>query len=134
MKEDLAIARNGLLTLQAENSALHKTQNSNQQQIADRANVLDRIDPEMAETLSEERRKRQELERELELQVCLKAETEMAMKLLEKDIHEKQDTIISLRRQLEDIKQINLEMYKKLQVTLIKKLNFSYILVYECFL
>lgn len=39
----------------------------------------------------------------------------MAMKLLEKDIHEKQDTIISLRRQLEDIKQINLDMYKKLQ-------------------
>ena len=27
----------------------------------------------------------------------------MAMKLLEKDIHEKQDTIVSLRRQLEDI-------------------------------
>lgn len=48
--------------------------------------------------------------------MSLKAETEMAMKLLEKDIHEKQDTIISLRRQLEDIKQINLEMYKKLQV------------------
>lgn len=38
------------------------------------------------------------------------------MKLLEKDIHEKQDTIVSLRRQLEDIKQINLEMYNKLQV------------------
>lgn len=39
------------------------------------------------------------------------------MKLLEKDIHEKQDTIVSLRRQLEDIKQINLEMYNKLQVS-----------------
>lgn len=39
------------------------------------------------------------------------------MKLLEKDIHEKQDTIISLRRQLDDIKLINLEMYKKLQVS-----------------
>lgn len=38
------------------------------------------------------------------------------MKLLEKDIHDKQDTIISLRRQLDDIKLINLEMYKKLQV------------------
>lgn len=37
------------------------------------------------------------------------------MKLLEKDIHEKQDTIVSLRRQLEDIKQINLDMYNKLQ-------------------
>lgn len=48
--------------------------------------------------------------------MSLKAETDMAMKLLEKDIHEKQDTIISLRRQLEDIKQINLEMYNKLQV------------------
>lgn len=42
---------------------------------------------------------------------------EVAMKLLEKDIHEKQDTIISLRRQLDEIKLINLEMYKKLQVT-----------------
>lgn len=48
--------------------------------------------------------------------MSLKAETEMAMKLLEKDIHEKQDTIVSLRRQLDDIKQINLEMYRKLQV------------------
>ncbi|XP_070503242.1 protein RUFY3 isoform X4 [Chironomus tepperi] len=114
MKEDLAIARNSLLTLQAENAALRQNQNASQQ-IVDRANVLDRIDPEMAEALADEKKRRQELERELELQVCLKAETEMAMKLLEKDIHEKQDTIISLRRQLEDIKQINLEMYKKLQ-------------------
>ena len=45
------------------------------------------------------------------------------MKLLEKDIHEKQDTIVSLRRQLEDIKQINLEMYKKLQVIIIIKFS-----------
>lgn len=119
MKEDLAIARNSLLSLQAENAALRQNQNSiRQNQIADNANVLDRFDPEMAETLAEERRKRQDSERELELQVCLKAETEMAMKLLEKDIHEKQDTIVSLRRQLEDIKQINLEMYRKLQVKL----------------
>jgi RUN and FYVE domain-containing protein 1/2 len=119
MKEDLAIARNSLLTLQAENAALRQNQNANQsRQLVDNTNVLDRFDPEMAETLAEERKKRQDVERELELQVCLKAETEMAMKLLEKDIHEKQDTIVSLRRQLEDIKQINLEMYRKLQVIL----------------
>ena len=49
----------------------------------------------------------------------MKAETEMAMKLLEKDVHEKQDTIISLRGQLEDIKDINLEMYTKLQVMVV---------------
>lgn len=41
---------------------------------------------------------------------------EEAMKLMEKDVHEKQDTVISLRKQLDDIKSINLEMYKKLQV------------------
>jgi hypothetical protein len=48
----------------------------------------------------------------------MRAETEVALKLLEKDIHEKQDTIISLRKQLEDIKVINLEMFRKLQVSL----------------
>ena len=46
----------------------------------------------------------------------MKAEMEMAMKLLEKDVHHKQDTIVCLRDQLEDIKDINLEMYTKLQV------------------
>ena len=46
----------------------------------------------------------------------MKAEMEMATKLLEKDVHEKQDTIVTLRRQLDDIKAINLEMYNKLQV------------------
>lgn len=115
MKEDLAIARNSMLSLQAENSGLRQHQQPSKP-IVDNTNVLDRFDPEMAETLAEERRKRGDIERELELQVCLKAETDMAMKLLEKDIHEKQDTIVSLRRQLEDIKQINLEMYRKLQV------------------
>lgn len=126
MKEDLAIARNSLLTLQAENGALRQSQSTNRPQIPDNTNVLDKIDPEMAETLATERRKRSELENELELQVCLKAETEMAMKLLEKDIHEKQDTIVSLRRQLEDIKQINLEMYRKLQVKYFSTRKFSY--------
>ena len=47
----------------------------------------------------------------------MKAEMEMAMKLLERDVHEKQDTIITLREQLDDIKHINLEMYTKLQVS-----------------
>ena len=39
---------------------------------------------------------------------------EMAMKLLEKDVHEKQDTMVTLRAQLEDIKAINLELVTKL--------------------
>lgn len=119
-KEDLAIARNNIMALQAENMGLRRNSNSGSNlQITSHdgdSNILEKFDAELAESLADERKKRQEIEKELELQVSLKAETEMAMKLLEKDIHEKQDTIISLRRQLEDIKLINLEMYKKLQV------------------
>ena len=58
----------------------------------------------------------QDVEKEMELQISMKQEIEVAMRILEKDIHEKQDTMISLRKQLEDIKGINLEMYQKLQV------------------
>jgi hypothetical protein len=47
----------------------------------------------------------------------MKQEVEMALQLLEKDIHEKQDSIIGLRKQLEDVKNINLQMYDKLEVT-----------------
>ncbi|XP_036323855.1 protein RUFY3 isoform X2 [Rhagoletis pomonella] len=122
MKEDLAIARNSLLALQAENQALRQsttkdTPSSNAEaspnKSTDRANKAT-IESLTAE-LSEEKKKSQELDKELKLQISLKAESDMAMKLLEKDIHEKQDTIVSLRRQLDDIKQINLEMYRKLQ-------------------
>ncbi|KAH8332905.1 hypothetical protein KR074_006688 [Drosophila pseudoananassae] len=119
MKEDLAIARNSLLALQAENQAMRQsTQGGDNVSTgsggsSDKEKLKER--EKAAEELVEERRKNSELEKELKLQVSLKAESDMAMKLLEKDIHEKQDTIVSLRRQLDDIKQINLEMYRKLQ-------------------
>ena len=50
------------------------------------------------------------------MQRSMNQELDMALRLLEKDIHEKQDTVIQLRKQLDDIKSINLEMYNKLQV------------------
>merc|ERR1719210_2194292 len=78
-------------------------------------NELDpKKETEIEERLSDEKIAKGELEKELNLEIQMKAEMEMAMKLLEKDVHEKQDTIISLRDQLEDIKNINLEMYTKL--------------------
>uniref|UniRef100_A0A8C2ZQ37 RUN and FYVE domain containing 1 n=1 Tax=Cyclopterus lumpus TaxID=8103 RepID=A0A8C2ZQ37_CYCLU len=64
----------------------------------------------------EEKRIRQELERELELQVGLKQEMEVAMRLLEKDTHEKQDTLAALRLQLDQVKTLNLQMFHKAQV------------------
>ncbi|KAM7389546.1 hypothetical protein PAMP_023516 [Pampus punctatissimus] len=75
----------------------------------------------------EEKRIRQELERELELQVGLKQEIEVAMKLLEKDSHEKQDTLAALRLQLDQVKTLNLQMFHKAQqaeaVQLEQKMN-----------
>ena len=62
------------------------------------------------------------MENELAVQVSMKHEIELAMKLLEKDIHEKQDTLIGLRQQLEEVKAINIEMYQKLQVRNILKI------------
>lgn len=60
---------------------------------------------------------RKETEKELELARSMKEESEVAMRLLEKDIHDKQDTLISLRRQLEDVKKLNLELHNKLQLS-----------------
>uniref|UniRef100_A0A671LPZ8 RUN and FYVE domain-containing protein 1-like n=1 Tax=Sinocyclocheilus anshuiensis TaxID=1608454 RepID=A0A671LPZ8_9TELE len=63
----------------------------------------------------EEKRIRQELQKELELQIGLKQEMEVAMKLLEKDTHEKQDTLVALRQQLDQVKNLNLQMFNKAQ-------------------
>lgn len=72
MKEDLAIARNSLMSLQAENLALRRNaQNGAGESKANENvnNVFDHIDPEMAEALTSEKKKRRDTERELELQV-----------------------------------------------------------------
>lgn len=47
----------------------------------------------------------------------LKQEMEVAMKLLEKDTHEKQDTLAALRLQLDQVKTLNLQMFQKAQVS-----------------
>ena len=73
----------------------------------------------MRDKLAEALCSKEKLQQELKLQMSMKAEMEVAMKLLEKDVHEKQDTVVSLRGQLEEIKDINLDLYTKLQVSLI---------------
>ncbi|KAI5755742.1 hypothetical protein M8J77_019308 [Diaphorina citri] len=120
MREDLSIAEKNLRILIQENENL-KNQLANSSQHTSNLSVhedktdANSTDADLKKAFDEEKKQRQDLERELHLQVGLKAEMEVAMKLLERDVHQKQDTIIELRRQLEDIKMINLEMYKKLQ-------------------
>ncbi|XP_075756621.1 RUN and FYVE domain-containing protein 1 isoform X4 [Pelodiscus sinensis] len=76
---------------------------------------LDEMYSDVWKQLKEEKRIRMELEKELELQIGMKTEMEIAMKLLEKDTHEKQDTLVALRQQLEEVKAINLQMFHKSQ-------------------
>ncbi|KAK9505062.1 hypothetical protein O3M35_009211 [Rhynocoris fuscipes] len=119
MKEDLAIAKKNIMLLTEENRNLkgNNKRDVNSERTDEGGGIKDNSAEveQLKRDLEAEKKKTGEVQEELRLQVSLKAEMEVAMKLLEKDIHDKQDTIVSLRRQLEDIKQINLEMYKKLQ-------------------
>lgn len=126
MREDLAISKKKLGKAEQESKVL--LEELNQAKAAEeRLKSSKTIEQEFSKSFTEpdeiqelkhkvetEIVRRVEVEKELSLEVSMKAEMEMAMKLLEKDVHEKQDTIVSLRAQLEDIKGINLEMYTKL--------------------
>ncbi|CAN7993402.1 unnamed protein product [Ixodes hexagonus] len=134
MKEDLAIAKNQILALEEENGVLRqhqgtivedherKLQIAKADMSAERETLqanqagLDSLYTEVRRQLQEEVDRRQARRSSFSLGVNIReSEAEMALKLLEKDIHEKQDSIVTLRRQLEDIKAINLQMYNKLQ-------------------
>ena len=133
MKEDLAMSKNNFITIQEENEQLKCerddiTQEHTQQLEAAIKDIeveretyqtsrsgLDNMYGDLKSRLEEETKMRLDIEKELELQIGMKQEMEMALRILEKDIHEKQDTMISLRKQLEEIKAINLQMYQKLQ-------------------
>lgn len=58
----------------------------------------------------------QDVEKELEVQIGMKQEMELSMKMLEKDVCEKQDTLVELRQQLEDLRAINQQLSHKSQV------------------
>ncbi|GFO38831.1 run and fyve domain-containing protein 2-like protein [Plakobranchus ocellatus] len=134
MKEDLAISKNSLISLQAEKEALtaerdsllegcqKQLENAKQDLDVERETYqtsragLDTMYADAKKQLEDETKVRLDVEKELELQIAMKTEMEMALRLLEKDIHQKQDTVIGLRTQLDDIKAINLQLYNKLQV------------------
>ncbi|XP_030574564.1 RUN and FYVE domain-containing protein 2 isoform X2 [Archocentrus centrarchus] len=131
--EELAIAKNNIIKLQEENQQLRsenslillKTQHHFEVTQGDVSverdtykqsrQGLDEMYNEVRRQLKEECQLRQDVENELVVQVSMKQEMELAMKLLEKDIHEKQDTLIGLRQQLDEVKAINVEMYQKMQ-------------------
>ncbi|KAM4549408.1 protein RUFY3-like isoform 2-T2 [Odontesthes bonariensis] len=73
---------------------------------------------ETRKQLKEETLLRLDVERELEVQIGMKQEMELSMKMLEKDICEKQDALVELRQQLEDLRAINQQLSHKSQMGL----------------
>ncbi|XP_018422596.1 PREDICTED: RUN and FYVE domain-containing protein 2 isoform X2 [Nanorana parkeri] len=129
--EELAIAKNNIIKLQEEN---HQLRNDNamifmkahQHLEAAKASIeaeqmyrqhtrhgLNEIFTEIC-THHEDSQLRQESDTDLD-PARVQHEIELAVKLLEKDILEKQDTLIGLKEQLEEVKSINFEMYQKMQ-------------------
>ncbi|KAK7830872.1 hypothetical protein U0070_018416 [Myodes glareolus] len=91
LTEELAVANNRIITLQEE---------------------MERVKEESSYLLESSRK---DVEKELELQISMRQEMELAMKMLEKDVCEKQDALVSLRQQLDDLRALKHELAFKLQ-------------------
>uniref|UniRef100_A0A8D0GPV1 RUN and FYVE domain containing 3 n=1 Tax=Sphenodon punctatus TaxID=8508 RepID=A0A8D0GPV1_SPHPU len=70
---------------------------------------------ETRKQLKEETQLRLDVEKELEVQIGMRQEMELAMKMLEKDVCEKQDALVALRQQLDDLRALKHELSFKLQ-------------------
>ncbi|KAA8592483.1 hypothetical protein FQN60_017938 [Etheostoma spectabile] len=90
LTEELAVANNRIITLQED---------------------VERVKEESSYQLES----RKDVEKELEVQIGMKQEMELSMKMLEKDICEKQDALVELRQQLEDLRVINQQLSHKSQ-------------------
>uniref|UniRef100_A0A8C7FHM9 RUN and FYVE domain containing 3 n=1 Tax=Oncorhynchus kisutch TaxID=8019 RepID=A0A8C7FHM9_ONCKI len=70
---------------------------------------------EARKQLKEETLLRLDVEKELEVQIGMKQEMELSMKMLETDMCEKQDALVELRQQLDDLRTLNLQLAQKSQ-------------------
>ncbi|KYO31929.1 hypothetical protein Y1Q_0012160 [Alligator mississippiensis] len=91
LTEELAVANNRIITLQEE---------------------MERVKEESSYILESNRK---DVEKELEVQIGMRQEMELAMKMLEKDVCEKQDALVALRQQLDDLRALKHELSFKLQ-------------------
>ncbi|XP_037115771.1 protein RUFY3 isoform X2 [Syngnathus acus] len=120
LTEELAVANNRIITLQEdvervkEESSYHLESNRK----ALRSDSATADGPALGETrkqLKEETLLRLDVEKELEVQIGMKQEMELSMKMLEKDVCEKQDALVELRQQLDDLRVINQQLSHKSQ-------------------
>uniref|UniRef100_A0A8C5AAX3 RUN domain-containing protein n=1 Tax=Gadus morhua TaxID=8049 RepID=A0A8C5AAX3_GADMO len=91
LTEELAVANNRIITLQED---------------------VERVKEESSYQMESNRK---DVEKELEVQIGMKQEMELSMKMLEKDVCEKQDALVELRTQMEDIRTFNQQLTHKAQ-------------------
>ncbi|XP_069092957.1 protein RUFY3 isoform X4 [Pleurodeles waltl] len=119
LTEELAVANNRIITMQEEMERM-KDESSYMLESNRKATKPDKTGngsavSEARKHLKEETQLRLDVEKELEVQIGMRQEMELAMKMLEKDVCEKQDALAALRQQLDDLRAIKLELTFKLQ-------------------
>uniref|UniRef100_A0A8C2RIT6 RUN domain-containing protein n=1 Tax=Capra hircus TaxID=9925 RepID=A0A8C2RIT6_CAPHI len=119
LTEELAVANNRIITLQEEMERV-KEESSYILESNWKGPKPDRTSEgqalsEARKHLKEETQLRLDVEKELEIQISMRQEMELAMKMLEKDVCEKQDALVSLRQQLDDLRALKHELAFKLQ-------------------
>ncbi|XP_073457110.1 protein RUFY3 isoform X2 [Aquarana catesbeiana] len=115
LTEELAVANNRIITMQEEMERMKEdstyfSKGNKQERSAD-GQMLS----EVRKHLKEETQLRLDIEKELEVQIGMRQEMEMAMKMLDKDVCEKQDALAALRQQLDDLRALKHELSFKLQ-------------------
>ncbi|XP_071403354.1 protein RUFY3 isoform X2 [Centroberyx affinis] len=119
LTEELAVANNRIITLQED---VERVKEESSYQLESNRKAL-RSDSapdgqalgETRKQLKEETLLRLDVEKELEVQIGMKQEMELSMKMLEKDVCEKQDALVELRQQLDDLRSLNQQLTHKSQ-------------------
>ncbi|XP_017949764.1 protein RUFY3 isoform X3 [Xenopus tropicalis] len=119
LTEELAVANNRIITMQEEMERI-KEETSYYSEASKKVNKQERTADgqalsEVKKHLKEETQLRLDIEKELEVQIGMRQEMELAMKMLDKDVCEKQDALAALRQQLDDLRALKHELSFKLQ-------------------
>uniref|UniRef100_A0A673XDE6 RUN and FYVE domain containing 3 n=1 Tax=Salmo trutta TaxID=8032 RepID=A0A673XDE6_SALTR len=121
LTEELAVANNRIITLQED---VERVKEESSYQLESSRKVASRAGDGLADgqvlgearkQLKEETLLRLDVEKELEVQIGMKQEMELSMKMLETDMCEKQDALVELRQQLDDLRTLNQQLAQKSQ-------------------
>lgn len=118
IKEDLLIAQDNILQLQHENSRLKSDKHDEVASEESKSNSYQDESSEENEKLltklQEEVVKRQALEKELEGEMISKTEMEVMMKIMEKDLKIRQNSLVSMKKENEALKSANSQLKQQL--------------------